>query len=75
MPGVTEAKPKKKGRPRVAEKKKPVISLRGSEEWANWVKDLCDYTRMRPNDLIDQLLVKHATELGFDKKAPKRRVG
>jgi hypothetical protein len=72
MSSVTSTRKGKAGRPPVENKKKPVIALRGSEEWRDWVNALSDHMRLRPNDLVDHALVRLAAESGFQSPAPKR---
>lgn len=53
--------------------KQNVLSIRGSEEWREWVHHFCDHVRMKSaSDLIDQALVEHAKRMGFNEPPPKR---
>jgi hypothetical protein len=53
--------------------KQNVLSIRGSEEWREWVHRFCDHVRIRSaSDLIDQALVEYARVRGFTDPAPKR---
>jgi hypothetical protein len=50
-----------------------ILSVRGSEEWREWVHRFCDYCRLKSaSDLIDQALAEHAKHLGFPDPPPKR---
>jgi hypothetical protein len=48
------------------------IALRTSGEYAAWVEALAKHNRTTIAGLVDQALVKHAREIGFDTPAPER---
>lgn len=61
---------KKKGDPK--RPTYPVLSMRGSLEWKDWVDRLSDHVRLRTPDVVDQALVDFATKHGFTDPPPKR---
>lgn len=61
---------KKKGDPK--RPTYPVLSMRGSQEWKEWVDELADFLRLRTPDVVDKALVDLATKSGFTKPPPKR---
>jgi hypothetical protein len=48
------------------------IALRTSGEYAAWVEALAEHNRSTIAALVDQALVKHAREIGFNTPPPKR---
>lgn len=64
------ARPKKK--PAKADPKRSVVSVRGSDEWRDWLMELSAFRRLKATDVIDQALVEYAEKYGFKKPAPPR---
>jgi hypothetical protein len=63
-------------RPAPAAAKRPVrarmISIRGRDEWLEWVRGLADAERMDVSDLIDRALVDYGKARGYPVPAPRR---
>lgn len=70
-PGRAESR-NKGGRPKVPNPKRQVISLRGSEEWREWLNGLADHCRIPATALIDVALTRYAKEAGYEEPPPKR---
>jgi hypothetical protein len=68
------AVPKRRGRPKSSTEapKGNVLSIRGSEEWRDWVGRLADHGRLKVADVIDRALLLYAKHEGFDEPAPRR---
>jgi hypothetical protein len=66
--------PKKKtlGRPKgLGPAREPLVSLRGSQQWKDWLDEFAAHCRLGLTDTIEQSLIRYAEERGFD-KPPKR---
>lgn len=50
----------------------PVLCVRGSLEWKEWVDEFSAFLRLRNADAVDQALVEFAKAKGFERPAPKR---
>jgi hypothetical protein len=70
-------KPKRsRGRPKSG--KPPLVSafsIKGSQEWRDWVMALASYSNMPASVLIDQALKMYAKANGYDDPMPKRQTG
>ena len=70
------AAPKRRGRPKGTVsgevRKGNVFSIRGSQEWRDWVGRLADHNRLKVADVIDRALVAYARQEGFTEPAPRR---
>ena len=68
------AAPKRRGRPKSSAEgpKSNVVSIRGSEEWRDWVGRLADHSRLKVADVIDRALLAYAKQEGFNEPAPRR---
>ncbi len=64
-------RPRAKGRPKVAEPRRNVVSLRGSEQWREWLNSFAEHARMPAATLVDQAITHYAKVLEFD-PPPKR---
>ena len=64
--------PRPRGRPKVDNPRRSIVSIRGSVEWRDWLVELADSRRLKATDLIDLALVEFAERHGFKKPAPKR---
>lgn len=49
-----------------------VVSIRGTEEWRDWLMGLAAHRRLKAADVIDQALIEYANKYGYDKPAPPR---
>lgn len=67
-------KPKKPtpGRPKTENPKRSLASLKGSEEYAEWLESLTDHSHLPTAILIEQALREWAENHGFTKPQPKR---
>jgi hypothetical protein len=70
----TAATPKRRGRPKgsAGARKGNVLSIRGSNEWRDWVGRLADHSRLKVADVIDRALLAYAKQEGFTEVAPRR---
>ena len=66
--------PRRRGRPKGSGDgpKGNVFSIRGSEEWREWVGRLADHSRLKVADVIDRALIVYARQEGFNEPAPRR---
>src|SRR4051812_18148840 len=62
----------KGGRPRVESPKRNVVTLRGSEEWRDWLNELADHCGLPTTVLIAQAVKDYAKAEGFGKPMPRR---
>lgn len=75
---LTMATPKapktgKRGRPKVDRpSKRPGISLKGSEQWLEWIRGLADHMDMPATVVIDQALKAYARANDYKKEFPGR---
>src|SRR3954466_3514925 len=69
--GEAAATPKRRGRPKSSAEgpKGNVLSIRGSEEWRDWVGRLADHSRLKVADVIDRALLAYAKQEGFTEPA------
>lgn len=49
-----------------------VVSIRGTEEWRDWLMELAAHRRLKAADVIDQALIEYAQKYGYTKPAPPR---
>lgn len=74
MPTMTKT-PKGKGkggRPKLPDPKRTVMTIRGNDEWRDWVHRLAEHMRCKSSDLVDRALVEIAERNGFKEKPPQR---
>jgi hypothetical protein len=67
------ARPKK--RPKKAADPGPrrtVLTIKGTDEWREWLEGLGDFLRTPTSTVVDHALVKYAREVGYAREAPKR---
>jgi hypothetical protein len=62
------------GRPRKLNREipPPTISMKGDQEWVEWVDELGKFINMNRSKLIEYALVEVARTAGFKKAAPPR---
>jgi hypothetical protein len=66
-------KPKKAGgRPRSAEPKLPLASLKGSEKYRKWLEGLARHAHLPVAILIEHALREYASTHGYDQEQPQR---
>lgn len=61
-----------KGKPKVSEPLKSLITLRGEPEWLEWLKRYADHLGVQTTTSIDIALREQAKRDGFDEPMPKR---
>ena len=66
------ARQKSKPTPPPPAAKVPVLSVRGSPAWRDWVGRLADHNRSKVADMVDDALVAWAKSSGFSEEPPKR---
>lgn len=57
---------------RDAEPRPIALTIRGRDEWKEWVKRLADADRSSLNELVDRALARYAREIGFKDMPPER---
>lgn len=83
MSTATMAKPKARKQPPKAEPpppppppspppRRPVLTIKGTEEWKGWLERLAKHLRMPTSTLVDHALVRYAKEMGFTEEPPER---
>jgi hypothetical protein len=60
------------GRPKKPNPQKTILSLKGADEWKDWLARLTDFSRMPTAVLIDVALKEWAERHGFPDPPPKR---
>jgi hypothetical protein len=63
-------KPKRKRRD--AEPRPIALTIRGRQDWKEWVASLAAFERISVNELVDRALVRYAREAGYKTGAPER---
>jgi len=48
------------------------LTIRGRDEWKEWVKRLAAADRASLNELVDRSLARYAREVGFKEMPPER---
>jgi hypothetical protein len=69
------AKPKArpKGRPAASSgPRRTVLTIKGTDEWREWLEGLSDFLRTPTSTIVDHALVRYAKEMGYQTAAPKR---
>jgi hypothetical protein len=49
-----------------------VLTIKGTEEWKEWLNGLSDHLRIPTSTIVDLALVRYAKESGYTKEPPKR---
>jgi hypothetical protein len=52
--------------------RRQIISIRGTEEWRDWLNRLSDHCRTDGAKLVDAALVAYAQSKGFNEPPPRR---
>ncbi len=52
--------------------RRTVLTIKGTDEWRDWLLRLSDHLRTPTSTIVDHALVRYAKEMGFDEEAPKR---
>ena len=63
---------KKKSKTAEPGARRNVVSIRGTEEWRDWLMGLAVHRRLSAADVIDQALVEYAQKYGYKKLPPPR---
>lgn len=66
------ARKSKMGRPKVADPRVHILSLRGVKPFAAWLKGLSDHARMPLSSVIEHALIDYAKSIGYDSEPPRR---
>ena len=74
MPAMAEPKKArgKAGRPKSASPKKQAVSLRGSDEWRDWLNKLAEHCSMPATVVVSQALKMYAKANEFADPMPPR---
>lgn len=72
MATMAKAPKNKGGRPKTPDPKKTIMTIRGSDDWRDWVHRLAEHMRLKSSDLIDRALVELADKHGFKERPPQR---
>lgn len=51
---------------------RPIMAIKGSEEWADWLRRLSEYVALPQTNLVDQALKAYARSIYFDEPMPMR---
>ena len=54
-------------------KKQPIISLKGTDNFLQWMQRPAHHNRVGVSDLIEHALVRYAESTGFKERAPYRK--
>lgn len=49
-----------------------VLTIKGADEWKEWLNGLSDHLRIPTSTIVDLALVRYAKEVGYEKAPPKR---
>jgi hypothetical protein len=49
-----------------------VLTIKGTDDWKEWLNGLSDHLRMPTSTIVDLALVMYAKEKGYAREAPKR---
>jgi hypothetical protein len=49
-----------------------VVTIKGTDEWKDWLNGLSDHLRIPTSTVVDLALVLYARENGYRKDPPKR---
>jgi hypothetical protein len=65
-----------KGRPKKSPPepgpRRTVLTIKGTDEWREWLEGLGEFLRTPTSTVVDHALVRYAKEVGYDKEAPRR---
>lgn len=50
----------------------PALTIKGSGDWASWVREGAEFCRTDVSKLVDAALIDYLRARGFDKPAPPR---
>jgi hypothetical protein len=67
---VTKAKPTEPEPP--LGPRRTVLTIKGTDEWREWLEGLSDFLRTPTSTIVDHALVRYAKEMGYQQPAPKR---
>ncbi len=69
---ATMAKKQAGKKPEVPGPRRTVLTIKGTDEWAEWLAGLGEFLRTPTSTVVDHALVKYAKEVGYTAEAPKR---
>jgi len=52
--------------------RRTVLTIKGTDEWRDWLERLGKHLRTPASTIVDHALVKYAKEMGFEERAPER---
>ncbi len=58
--------------PHDAGKKRSLLGIKGSEEFATWLDGLATHTRLPLSILVEHALIAYAKQVGYDPTPPER---
>jgi hypothetical protein len=61
-----------KGRGAEPGPRRTVLTIKGTDEWREWLEGLSEHLRTPTSTIVDHALVRYAKEVGYEKPAPKR---
>lgn len=72
MAAAKKPKPKAMGRPKSADPKKSLASLKGGEAYSEWLDGLVDHSHLPVTILIEHALREYAENHGYEPEQPRR---
>lgn len=63
---------KKKAEPAAPVRKPVAVTIKGDEEWKNWLEEAASYCRMSVSALVDVSVTQYVKSQGFSKRPPER---
>lgn len=54
------------------ERRRVVLTIKGSEPWRGWLEGLSKHLRTPTSTIVDHALVRYAKEVGYLAEAPER---
>jgi hypothetical protein len=52
--------------------RRTVLTIKGTEEWKDWLERLSKYLRTPTSTIVDHALLKYAKDQGFNEAPPDR---
>lgn len=52
--------------------RRTVLTIKGTEEWREWLEGLSKHLRTPTSTIVDHALVRYAKEMGYQAEAPER---
>jgi len=64
--------PKAKAKPSEPGRRRTVLTIKGTDEWREWLEGLGDHLRTQTSTIVDHALIRYAKEVGYAREAPRR---